>query len=434
MQKLLLVFLVFSLNIELFSQETYVLSRTINSEEKSMWMQMINRGDALNDAKGFLRDYDSRMDEEYRMDLLSYDYLMSDDYLFHEAESGIRSWLGSINTSRFFTNLDIKIPVPISEKYELSLEFNREESYQADHNILFARFKMNELMGSPFSAYVEFTAQTVKEDLDLIFGGVFHKDRVHIDFQIALLDFLNDVIHEGDGIKENQQTYARLYDSFPLALRLRGEVVLLDNLRMEFGGAVNLLEESNINFKDSTGSDFDRKQQFGYFVGLIEWDWKDNLTMGAMVEGAFGDDEIDGASSESYSLNESRIKYSLYGFYHFNEKLIFEEEAKFITYFYDLNSGSSSKDFDNEDWGLQYSLQAVYKFHKNWHVIGGIFVDRHVMTPVIDEITLTGTNVRFKQSIRFQKNNFYFMLTNNIGLEDLSYRYDGSSGQMGYTW
>ncbi len=428
-----IVFLTF-LSTGLFAEDT-PLQRTIKTRETSLWLQMLNRGTSLNTHRGYLRDYDSRMDEAYRIDWLSYDYLMTDDYRFHQADRGLRDWVGSINTSRFFTNLDFKLPVALNENWEFKLEFHQLESYQAEHNILLATVGRDNLFDVGLGFYMQFTAQTIKEDLDLAFGARLKRENLKVDWQVAFLDFVNNAIHEGNGIKKNQLHHQRTYDGLPIATRLRVEWNFLETFKLEFNGAINAFEKSTIEFKDSLGDDFTREGSFGYAQILLEKRINENLTLGAFVELGFGSDQKEGSQNEDFDLDEFRGTYDVYALYRLNEKWHFEAEVKYIQY--DLQSrGSTSEDIrDNQDWGAQFAVQFLYKWKTRWHWVGGFFVDRHVLTNVLDDYDLTETNLRAKWGIRYDNTKgFYFMFTNNIDFEDSIYSYGGSSGQIGYTW
>lgn len=411
--------------------ETPRLTKTMATVQTSQWLKIIDRGDTLNKRPGIIRTYDDRMDLQYAMDFYSYNYSIAEDSNYHHKDNGLRAWIGSINSSVFFTNLDYKSSFEVNDNYLFNLNFYREENYGAEHNLFIPRLTRRNLFDQDFSIYIEFTAEYIKESLDVMVGAKYKPiPSLEITAEVAFLDFLNNSLHSG-GIKTFQQAHSRQFDSSPMGFRFQG-LWEWNNFKIEAYGASTLTEKAEIIFEEGGGSDFDTEMSYTYWGLLVEKAWNENFTTGIFINDQYANDLRTG--SNGFDITEHTWQIGAYTLNRFNDRWSLEVEAVYSQLEYEKDLSSSRSDRDTNDFDVIAKAEVFWNYKEHIQFSNGLFFNRHVMEDLLDDVPLTGTIVRFKFGVQFQFNEKMFIkITNNIGLDDF-YSYGGSAGHISILW
>lgn len=429
-----IVFAIFLCNSNVLVCQETRLTRYTYTQENSFWLDMIDRDTILTFRPGIIRDYDKRMDDEYWIDHNSYSPSILDDSHFVESENGFRSWAGSINTSRFFTEANFKIFHQIEEHVFIKANFTREENYASEHDILLVSLGRNGLGSQKINLYGEVSLETDKDDFDLTLGISWDPiDNLKLDFQFTSLDFLNNLLNKGGGISSNQLAEKRIFDSQPYAFRLRSSYEW-NQFRVELFGAIDTPEKASITFENNEFDDFTEEIQYGYWGGKIEKQWQDNFTTGIFWHMRFAEHIREGTSENSYYIEEYHAEIGIYGMYNLNERWRFESEAYYSKIDFKREKSQDLDDLDTDDWGLTLKSTVFMRVKSKWQAQAGLILDRREMTTLVEKYPLDNTNIRLAMGFRYQfKDNFYIMFTTNVGIENF-YSYDGSSIQIQYLW
>ena len=414
-----------------FGQETR-MTRYTYSQENSFWLDMIDRATVLTFKPGIIRDYDTRMDEEYWIDHSSYDYSILDDSRFVESKNGFRGWSGSINSSRFFTEGSFKVAHQFEDHVYFNLNYTREENYQSDHNVMLLTIGRNGLGNQKINLYCDVSLETDKEDLDLDLGVSWEPiEKLKLDLQLVSLDFLNNLMSES--ISEHQQLEKRVFDKQPYAFRFRSSYEWND-FRFELFGASNTPEKTKLTFENKELADFTEEINYYYWGGKAEKQWWENLTTGLFWNVRSAEHIRVGRDENNYQVKEEHAQYGVYGMYKLNERWRFESEVSYTKINVFKKGVTSSIDLDTNNWGLEAKVTAFMRVQTKWQAQAGLLIDRHVMNTLLPKYPLDNKNIRLALGFRYQaKDNFYVMLTSNIGLENF-FNYDGSSIQLQYLW
>gem|GEM_PF-6699908 len=408
------------------------LTRYTFTRENSFWLDMLQRGSVLKYKPGVIRDYKSEMDNEYWIDYNSYIYSFLDDSRFVESKNGFRALAGSINSSRFYTEGSLKLTHQFEEKGTLKVEYTREENYQSDHDILLVTLERNQIDGQRLSLYGITSLESNKEDFDIMIGATYEPiDFLKIDFQVAVLDVINNLM--SDAISRKQLIEKREFDIQPFAFRLRSSYEWND-YRFELFGATNTQEKASITFENREFDDFTEEIRYTYFGFKAEKQWSENFTTGLIGDFRRASHiRVSSGSENNFNIRELNARMGGYALYRLNTKFRFEGEANYTKIEFERRD-ISDDDFDATDWGLDAKIMGFMKIKTRMEAQMGLLYDRRVIEVLYEDQKLSGTNVRLAMGFRYQPHEkFYFMLTTNIGLENF-FSYDGSSLQFQYLW
>ncbi|PCJ62990.1 MAG: hypothetical protein COA79_02415 [Planctomycetota bacterium] len=426
----LLFILVINLS-SLISQEESHLTKTMNTIETSQWLKIIDRGDTVNKRPGIIRSYDDRMDHQYAMDFYSYNYSILEDSNYHLNDNAVRGWIGSINSSVFYTNFDFKVPYEVNEDVLFNLNFFREENYSAEHNLFIPRLTRRNIFDQKLSIHIEFTAEFIKESLDVMIGAQYKPiPSLSFSVDIAMLDFLNNSLHSG-GIKTHQQEHSRQYDTSPLGFKFQG-LWKWNNYKIEAFGGSTLSEKAEIEFEESRGRDFITEMYYSYWGVLIEKAWSDDLTTGLFVNDQYADDIKTG--SDGFDITEHTLQVGAYVLKRFNERWLLEVEAVYSKLEYEKDLPTTGGNLDTDDFDVVAKAEAFWNYKEHIQLSSGLFFNRHVMEELLEDVLLTDTIVRYKFGVQYHFNDKMFIkITSNIGLDDF-YSYGGSAGHISILW
>lgn len=428
----ILVFFIFLfLSCFVTAQETRLTRHTF-TRENSFWLDMLDRGSVLTYKPGVIRDYKSEMDNEYWIDYNSYIYSVLDDSRFVESENGFRALAGSINSSRFYTEGSLKIAHKFEEKGTLKVEYTREENYQSEHDILLVTLERNQIADLRLSLYGITSLDSNKEDFDFILGANYEPlEKLKIDLQLAVLDVINNLM--SDAISRKQLIEKREFDSQPFAFRLRSSYEWND-YRFELFGAFNTPEKSTIVFENREFDDFTEEIKYAYFGFKAEKQWLENLTTGLLGDVRQATHiRVSRGLDNNFNIKELNGRAGAYALYRLNKKFRFEGETNYTNIKYQKGNNTFNE-IDSNDWAFDAKVMGFMKIKTKMEAQAGLLYDRRVIQAIHEDQKLSGTNVRLALGFRYQPHeNFYFMLTTNIGLENF-FNYDGSSLQFQYLW
>jgi hypothetical protein len=240
------------------------------------WLQILDRngGDGGRfSERGLLRQFDERIDAEYRLDLVSRDFTLREEAEWRAQPNGVRWRAGSFTKRDMAAVSELKGTAHLGDRWTLGVRADIERSPRNDR--AFLRAKVGADLGRGFSAFVESGLDPVKPGSDLETGVAWRHPRrpqMTAGVSVAVLDWFNDFIFinlDAAGASDVDSTL--VYDRQPLAARLRFTVPLLRDVRL--GAHGSLVRPSRVRTYRGieTDSGFAQEERMGFGGVLVEW-------------------------------------------------------------------------------------------------------------------------------------------------------------------
>jgi hypothetical protein len=231
--------------------------------------------------RGVYRRITSEMDFEYDADELVYRFNPLSDADFYRHRVAARSYVGSINTTRFVAQTQVRAAVEPGSRSRIELAVRQQADLRARR--LFVEVGYLHRVSSHDRIGASLTLEEYKPDLDFTLHyerttGAGWKTRA----SLGLLDVANNFIFDHMAIVPQVDDTTRHYSSIPLLFELGTLVPVAANWRAEFYGGLQTKARAHMDsFADSTAT-FGWTDRAHYAGLLVEFTGLSGVAIGAL--------------------------------------------------------------------------------------------------------------------------------------------------------
>ena len=358
------------------------LHATLRTWADDAWFKALDRNGAADgrlSAKGILQRFHRLTDDEYKLDFVSKDYTLLEDYLWHRRSRGLRYATGSVNPRDLAEALDFKVLLPMGRGWSFDAWFTRDRSVHLDRNLL--RVAVDRRWASGCFARALGTLGAVKPDSDLELGGGWRSEDERSEVLVAavLLDAFNDLIYQELTIHPDYADTALDYERQPMALRAEVDVFVTPRLRLEAYGAITREAVVRAYEQRDPAMGFRQSEAYGFAGALVEWAFSNDAAAGLTVShvaAGLDREPLPGAPvEETFSLREQETRWGGFALLRLHPRWRLESWAlrELRPETRDAPDSSALHDVDYEDRSWMGLVQLVHGGEGGF--AGGLAVD-----------------------------------------------------------
>lgn len=249
------------------------LGVTLKTWEEAIWNRITDRdGNILGPRDGILQRFDTRQDEEYRLDLRADGFGVLDDFLWHHHPDGLRFWIGSLNNPTLALLTEVKKVIPLGETWSLTFQFFQEGTFESQRSLPIFTFENTRLRGTRGFVFVALHPKSKKASVDAEVGGGYRwGPEAFLQVSVAALDLFNDTtlsLSRSEGFVSTEEAE---YVREPYALRASGSVPLPSRFRLEVAGGLVTSSDLSVRFPARQSDNVRFVGEAFFYGGLLEW-------------------------------------------------------------------------------------------------------------------------------------------------------------------
>lgn len=258
---------------EALAHEGDALGLTLRSWEERIWNRIADRdGNILGRRDGILQRFDTQQDDEYRLDERADSFLVSEDFLWRQHESGLRFWIGSLNNPDLAIVTEVKKEIPLDTTWLLRFQFFQEGTFEARRNLPIFTFEKRRWLSPGGYAFVSLHPKFEKASVDAEVGGGYRwAPSASLQVSVAALDLFNDAVlalSRSEGFVASEEVE---YLREPYALRASASFPLSPRFRIELGGGIVSRSELFMRFPGREADNLRLHRDALFWGGLLEW-------------------------------------------------------------------------------------------------------------------------------------------------------------------
>lgn len=406
---------------------------TLRTWKDRVFFQMADREHNTFRDFGTLQRYSNLMDQEYTLDLRSYDYSMQSDFLWHLKPDGVRLKAGSVSKRELINYAEFKKEIQVTRDSYVNLRFYRHEDLSARRNLLDITWEDRHVLKTNWFAYWNLLPGIEKIDDDMEFGtGYRFGPDKYFKISVALLDVFNNFINNTVTV-ENQADYESKRDYKRALIMGRLEVIwpFLSTWRAEGFGGATTRSRFDLIFIDPT-LNYIQKDEMYYAGALLEKRIKDDITAGiysnferAVMHRNYMDVSLD---QDDIFMYETTYRGGIYLMANPFTRHYIEAKAEYVEMpeVRDFPN-DPSQNIDHRDREIFFSVEDYWAIRDKVNAVAGYFMlDKD--SGVLTRSSITSTQHRFKMAVEYYFNDIsYISLNVNLDLDIGIISYDGGS-------
>lgn len=258
---------------QVLAHEEGALTMTLKTWEERIWNRVMDRDGNIGGARdGLLQRFDTRQDEEYRLDERANSFLVGEDALWHQHDSGLRFKIGSVNNPNLALLTEVKKAIPLDTTWWLHVQFFQEGTYETARSLPVFTFEKRRLVAPGGYGFVSFHPKFQKASVDAELGaGRRWGPRTFLQLSAAALDLFNDTVltlSRSEGAVSSEEAE---YRREPYALRLTGSMPLPSRFRLELAGGIVNSSELFVRLPQRPADNVRYVGDAFFYGGLLEW-------------------------------------------------------------------------------------------------------------------------------------------------------------------
>lgn len=229
--------------------------------------------------RGLLRRFTPSMDHEYDIDLRTYRFTFADDADWYDSATAFRTYMGSINRSRFATASHFRSHIALDERQTVLLTGLQQEDLRAERFFVEVGYRYR--LG-PHHFGFDQTLASYKPDLDFGLFYTFAAAPVGtLRLALTLLDVANNFIFDILGADPTLEDTVRSYRRPPRLLTAQWISPTWRNLRGEVHAGVQPPARAEVHSQARPAQRFTWEDRLHYVGALLEARFGP-VTLGAM--------------------------------------------------------------------------------------------------------------------------------------------------------
>ncbi len=254
--------------------DTAMLHGSLRGWAENAWLVILDRNGAFGGRtsdRGILQRFHEDIDNKYRLDLLSMEFSLADEYAWYQREQGLRWRAGSITKRDFATFAEVKASVPLGSAWSMGVRFDRVEIPEVSRNAV--RVSFDHRLSQTTSVSAGTHLDPIKPGSDLETGVRWRSGGgAEITAFVTLLDLFNNLIYVDLNAADQAPIDSTLeYETRPVALRTSAVFPLGHGIRLEGYGAV-MLPSTILSYEGrDRSSGFRQEERFAYGGAMVEW-------------------------------------------------------------------------------------------------------------------------------------------------------------------
>ncbi len=240
-------------------------------------------GGAYHD-RGVLRRWTPEMDHEYDLDAWAILPSLADDAAFEQAASGLRMSTGSINTTQFVVESELRAGARVAGPLHVDARFLQQEDLSARRGAVELGYRVD--LGRGHAVGLRHSIAEDKTDLDFDVFYRYRRDALtDVEVSAGRLDGLNNLVNAVLVPFPSHADTLRVYDTTPVWLTARGSLPV-GRVRVEAAGGVEPRARATVRSQTTGDPGFALLDAVAYAGALAEatvWgsDRSDRLVVGA---------------------------------------------------------------------------------------------------------------------------------------------------------
>lgn len=251
--------------------------------------------------RGLFRMHTVPMDPEYQLDLFTYRFSYFEDYRWTQSDNGFRSSIGSLNTTNFAVQSQLKNTLELTDRSSLGIVAYQQEDLRAERQLIILSY--NHSLSENHHLGIRHTLGSTKTDLD---GALFYRagNRKYgsITAEVTALDWANNVISGLSDSRGSNFDKRHRYKQLPFLYTLRVESPQLWIFRGEAVAAFQPKSSAEVERREQPDQNFILKDWVNYQAALIEANVA-GITAGVVLQRTFTRMEREPAGGSEYLLN-----------------------------------------------------------------------------------------------------------------------------------
>ncbi len=179
--------------------------------------------------------------------------------------------VGSLNNQVLSVITDIKERIPLGETLSLGFSYAREESLEANRNLVQVGLEKTGVGANAPSLFLIFHTRAKKASVDLETGGRYQWPHADLRVSMTFLDLFNDLtlsLDRSQGIRIDEE---KDFTHPPFFVRALGEVRFSSKIRGEFYGGAGTKSVYQATHPTNPDLDFEQSEESEYAGVLLEW-------------------------------------------------------------------------------------------------------------------------------------------------------------------
>jgi hypothetical protein len=312
---------------------TGAVHATLRWWDEQRWLTIFDRGGAFfgrSSDRGILQRFNEKMDVEYHIDVMSYDFSLTDTYEWYRNQNGVRFWTGSINHLRLVEQAQFKAAVRLGGSWAADAQFTRQQTLQVQRNLVWLQLR-TDVSGGRGRIFLRATLNANKPESDLEIGTTWKPGRGRVTLAFGALDPFSDLIYQELGAPVSFADSAIDYLSHPFTARVALDMPLGRNFRAEAYGLVLTPTRVAIESQTTPGEGFVQNERYAYAGGLLEWAPSARTAVGVL--GTWVRARLDrtplaaGRAEDDFDLTERTRQAGLYAIHRFSGRFWAETRA-----------------------------------------------------------------------------------------------------------
>jgi hypothetical protein len=238
--------------------------------QQTIFSQYHNYGGPFYD-RGLYRFYTPVMSKEHDMDLVTYDFSFTDDYLwYHSTGNSVKMFAGSFDLGEFLHGATVRNRIPVAEGLVFPLLVNRRYDMRTDRTVVWLGLDYTFREWHALGFRQSLTEQ--KADLN---GAVYYRfgtlQTGWVETEFAFIDWPNNAIYALGEQRGTDYLNRRKHEKHPYMISFKAASPVWNNFRGELMGGLLTLSRSRVGPLEFPALNTSNRQRSHYFGALGEW-------------------------------------------------------------------------------------------------------------------------------------------------------------------
>ncbi|TNE70638.1 hypothetical protein EP331_11390 [bacterium] len=281
------------------------------SQSEMMLFDRSNSPYGLVTDRGWMYQYTNRKEDEFQMNMMSFNPTYSDDYLFYRSPNAVRFVTGDYNDVDFYTASELQLNVQLIPKHSIKVWSYMERSPVLSRMYMNVAYSYE--INSMLSAGVRHSLGSRQDDLDATAFAQYGNEQIGlIKLEFTAADYMNNMVNSNVGIPYAFPDTIRRYKQAPFMLHVSAVTPPGKRYRAELFATYQTEAKSEIKSALEPLDQYKYNFQNWFAGGLLEYKFE-NYTVGSIAKYMYSTSDRDSLElNPSYSNEQIEFQKGFY--------------------------------------------------------------------------------------------------------------------------